>query len=181
MTAATVPIPGLVDLPAGSGSDTALSDDELIDELRAWSRLHAQVHARKLGAIAAVAARCGRVRDPIGLGWPAAEIAAALVWTDGKAARELEFADTLIERLPLVLAAFAAGDIDHGKAWTFADVLGAAEITDAQSTAICVALLAVAPGLTTGQLRVRLLRAILQIDPGYAGRRYRRAVRERIL
>lgn len=179
MTPPTVPIPGLVDLPPGPGLDAALSNDELIGELRAWSRLHAQVHARKLRAIAAVATRSRKVRDPIGLGWAAAEIAAALVWTDGKAARELEFADTLLDRLPLVFAAFEVGDIDHGKAWTFADVLGAAEITDAQITAICAALLPVAPGLTTGQLRVRLMRAILQIDPDYAGRCYWRAVRER--
>src|SRR3712207_44867 len=67
--------------------------------------------------------------------WAGGEIPAALSWTDTKPSRELAFAELLVERLPLVLAAFEAGQIDHGKAWAFADVLGPAELTPTQLAA----------------------------------------------
>lgn len=166
----------------------AVAADDAVAVLRAWSRQRAHDHARFLRAMAVVA-RTSRAataaltageRPYIAVGdWAGAEIAAALTWTDTKTGRELGFAETLVERLPLVLAEFEAGRIDHGKAWTFADVLGYAELTDVQLTAICTKLLAPAPGLTAGQLRARLLRAVLQVDSGYVARRYRRAVRNR--
>jgi hypothetical protein len=52
-------------------------------------------------------------------------------------------------------------------------------VTSAQAAAICARLLPLAPRLTTAQLRGRLWRAVLAIDPGWARRRYTRAVRGR--
>lgn len=111
--------------------------------------------------------------------WVGAEISAALVWSRGKADRELCLAETLVEQLPLVFAELAAGRIDQGRAWTFADVLGCAELTDDQLRQICAAVVPIAAGLTSAQIRARLLRLILAVDPDYARRRYKKAVRER--
>jgi hypothetical protein len=170
-------IPGLADLPPGpelgalAALDPAtLPDGELLELLGAWSRQHAHAHARMLATIVEVAARSRRTAQETG--WESAEIAAALTWTDGKAQRELHFAETLAETLPQVFAAFETGAIDHGKAWTFVDILGCAELTPAQLAAICTAILPAAPSLTTGQIRARLLRAVLNVDPEYRERRY---------
>ncbi len=182
---------GLADTPPGPAlaalleplDPDSLSPQQAVPVLRAWSRQRAHDHARMAATMARVAA-LSRDATTAGLGgtplgdWAGAEIAAALTWSDGKAARELEFAETLAG-LPLVGAAFDEGRIDHGKAWVFTDVLGPAELTPQQTQVLCATYLPTAPGLTAGQLRHRLVRAILAIDPDAAARRYRRAVAAR--
>ena len=101
-----------------------------------------------------------------------------MTWSDSKAARELDFAEALAG-LPLVAAAFDEGRIDYGKAWVFTDTLTTAELTGEQLQALCAAFVPAATALTAGQLRHRLLRAILAIDPHAAARRYHRAVTRR--
>ena len=189
-------LPGLADLPPGPElaaalaaiDPDALAEEDVLEVLRGWSRQRAYVHARMLRTVAAVArrsraaTRAAATPHPRGGAageWAGAEIAAALTWTEAKASREVDFAETLIGRLPEVMSAFEAGLIDHGKAWVFVDVLGVAELTQAQIARICAVLVPVAPRLTTGQLRQRLNRAVLRVDPEYLARRYRRAVRER--
>lgn len=189
-------LPRLADLPPGpelAAALTAIDPDALagkdaLEVLRGWSRQRAYVHARMLRTVAAVArrsraaTRAAATQHPRGGAageWAGVEIAAALTWTEAKATREVDFAETLIGRLPEVMSAFEAGLIDHGKAWVFVDVLGVAELTQAQIARICAVLVPVAPRLTTGQLRQRLNRAVLRVDPEYLARRYRRAVRER--
>jgi hypothetical protein len=60
------------------------------------------------------------------------EIAAALRWTPGKAGWELARAQVLVERLPEVFAALAAGRIDRPKADVFAEYLGPERLTGPQ-------------------------------------------------
>ena len=72
------------------------------------------------------------------------------------------------------------GRIDRGKAVVFADYLDPAYgVTAKQTAAILARILPVAPRLTTAQLRGRLWRAVVAVDPGWARRRYTRAVRGR--
>jgi hypothetical protein len=124
---------------------------------------------------AASTARGGSVAD-----WAPGEIAAALTWTHRTADWELGLADVVVRHLPDVFAALSAGLIDRGKAVVFAQHLDPAHgLTPAQTEAILARLLPVAPRLTTSQLRGRLWRALLAIDPGWARRRYTRAVRAR--
>ena len=112
--------------------------------------------------------------------WAPGEIAAALTWTHRTADWELGLADVVVRHLPDVFAALSAGLIDRGKAVVFAQHLDPAHgLTPAQTEAILARLLPVAPRLTTSQLRGRLWRALLAIDPGWARRRYTRAVRAR--
>jgi hypothetical protein len=105
------------------------------------------------------------------------EIAAALTLTSTAADRELSFADTVVTRLPQVFAALSAGLIDRPKAWVFADHLE--DLLAERIAAICSVLVPMAPRLTIGQLRTRLVRMIQEIDPEHARRRYQKAVRER--
>ena len=112
--------------------------------------------------------------------WASGEVAAALTWTSRTADRELDLAQVVVRALPEVFAALWAGEIDRGKAAVFAGYLDpACGVTPEQAAVICTRLLPVAPKLTTAQLRGRLWRAVLAIDPGWARRRYTRAVRGR--
>ena len=156
----------------------SLSADDAVPVLRAWSRQRAHDHAHMAATLARVAALSRNATGPATGEWAGSEIAAALTWTEGRAAGELEFAEELMA-LPLVAAAFDAGRIDYGKARVFTDVLGPAELTADQVEVLCATYLLAAPHLTSGQLRHRLTRALLAIDPEAAARRYRRAVTTR--
>ena len=175
--AAMPPGPTLAALLEGVDPGT-LTPEQAVPVWRAWSRQRAHDHARMAATMARVAALSRRATGPTMGEWAGVEIAAALTWSDAKAARELGFAEALAG-LPLVAAAFDGGRIDDGKAWVFTDVLGSAELTAAQIDALCATYVPVASGLTAGQLRHRLVRAVLAIDPDAAARRYRRAVRAR--
>jgi hypothetical protein len=181
---------GLADFPPGpalaallNGIDPRLlANADTVAVLTAQYRQLAHEQARLLEALVAV----GRADpdDPSGTRrleavgeWASGEIAAALMLTGVSADRELAFADTVVTRLPMVHAALRAGALDRAKAWLFADHLG--EVPADQAAAICSALVPLASGLTTGQLRARLVRLLHDIDPDHARRRYRRAVRER--
>jgi hypothetical protein len=160
--------------------------DQLVEVLRAQARQCAHEQARLWATMVEVGLadpsggddpwmRTGPVAD-----WAPGEIAAALTWTHRTADWELGLADVVVRQLPEVFAALSAGEIDRGKAVVFAQHLDPAHgLTRAQTQAILVRLLPVAPRLTTSQLRGRLWRALLAIDPGWARRRYARAVRAR--
>ncbi|MBP2368694.1 HNH endonuclease signature motif containing protein [Pseudonocardia parietis] len=190
----TVTVPaGLAEHPPGpqlctllAGLDAArVTNHATVELLRAWRRLRSYVDAGELAVLAELGRRdshadphtVARVEQPD----PDClfEIATALTVTENSAARDLELAETLVWRLPAVHAALAAGAVDRAKAWVFADYLGDDQLTDACVGRVLDALLPKAPGLTTGQLRARIQRMLIAIDPGAAGRRYRAALRER--
>jgi hypothetical protein len=85
--------------------------------------------------------------------YAADEIRAALAWTRRAAAREHDFAETLVLRMPEVFVALDTGRIDRSKAWIFADFC--AEHTEV----VCQRLLPHASRLTTGELVARLKRS----------------------
>jgi hypothetical protein len=178
----------VADMPPGPELAAALAgleparipNAQIVDVLRAQARQLAHEQARLLKCLLEVGRADphdlhGARRLPAPGEWAGGEIAAALTLTGVAADRELDFAETLITRLPLVHAALSVGSIDRAKAWVFADHLQ--DTTAAQSAVICAALVPLASGLTTGQLRARLARMLHDID--HARRRYRRAVRDR--
>ncbi|HWM58188.1 MAG TPA: DUF222 domain-containing protein [Pseudonocardia sp.] len=75
----------------------------------------------------------------------------------------------LVERMPAVHAACVAGDLDWWRARAFADVLGTA--SDEVIAAVVPALLPVAAGLSSGQLRRRLIAAAIAADEAFAEER----------
>ena len=182
---------GLADTPPGpelgallAAIDPArVANGATVTVLQAWRRQRSHSDAAELAMLAEVG-RCDPVTPPERVARLEAahpncgiEIAAALTLTELSAWREHALADTVVHRLPTVHAALAAGHIDRAKAMVFADLLE--PLTDTQNARVCAALVPKAPGLTTGQLRARLRRMVIAIDPDAARRRYQRALRQR--
>jgi len=107
----------------------------------------------------------------------AEEARAALVWSRARAERAFGFAVDIFCRLPLLGDAMLAGELDEPRARAFID--WTAGLTDAQAATVCDQLLPEAPGLMVGELIDRIKRACLAIDPDWAEKRYRAAVRTR--
>jgi hypothetical protein len=179
-------VAGLAQIPPGPALSAALAridptrlcGDHQVEVLRARHRQLAHEQAQMLAALVHVGrATPGTGRYAAVSSWAGGEIAAALCWTARAAERELEFAEIIVSGLPLVHAALLAGILDRDKARVFAELL--IDLTPEQTERICQHRVPQAGGWTTGQLRARLLRDILDIDPDHASRRYRRAIRGR--
>lgn len=121
----------------------------------------------------------GGLDQDVGLVFEAAsaEIRAALRLTRRAADRQLDLALTLTQRLPAVLTALKTGVIDTPRAIVIAD----ATIHLSHDTARTVTdqILTEAARLTTGQLRHRLARLCIEVDPDAAAERYVHANSER--
>ncbi|HSJ61716.1 MAG TPA: DUF222 domain-containing protein, partial [Jiangellaceae bacterium] len=113
--------------------------------------------------------------------WPgefaAEEARAALAWSRSRAERAFGFAVDMFMRLPVLGEAMLAGELDEPRARAFVDWTSG--LTDAQAETVCEQLLSEAPQLMVGELIDRIKRACLAIDPDYAEKRYREAVRTR--
>lgn len=140
---------------------TTTSAPDPVDALRAREREVSTASARFLSAVVDVAADA----KP---GFEADEVAFALAWTQVAARTQVEFGRYLIGTVPDVFAALAIGVIDVRRAWVFFNVLAAVDGEIAAE--IAAAVLPKAPGLTTTQLRDRLRRAVLKVDPDVARR-----------
>ncbi len=153
-----------------------MSDDALVGLLHASRRVSAWQSGIELAAVAELDHR--RLRDAARPGWSkvsehvAAELAAALVLTGRSADLLLGLARDLA-RLPAVLRALLAGEIDRARAAVFAAELAALSGRDANVAA--AAFLPEAPGLTTGQLRNALRALVLLLDPAAVRRRMTKA------
>ena len=163
---------------------TAVDDDSLIGLMRGWRRITSWAQARELAVVAELARR--RPAD----GYPPAppgqipaklsefvaeEIAPPLTLTARAADTELALALDLASR-PKTAAALESGQIDMAKTLIILSAL--APLEPAHAEAVEAAILAVAAGLTTGQLRARLQRLILSVDPGAARRRRENAEKQ---
>src|SRR5689334_5137846 len=98
-----------------------LDDYALTEVIAAEARASAAADARKYGAIAELERRQNTVERANWAcdGWDAAaaEIAAALNLSHGRACGEMELAVTLRDRLPKVAALFLAGDVNARRVW----------------------------------------------------------------
>jgi hypothetical protein len=156
-----------------------LSDDELVGVLGAARRLASRAAGIELAAVAGLEAR--RAADARAMNdWRqhehvADEIAAALTLTCRAADKLLDLA-TGITRLPAVTAALAAGRIDLPKAMVYHHELAA--LDDVPAAAIAAVTITDAAGLTTGQLREVLHRAVLAHDPEAARKRREKAQKD---
>ncbi|MBP2366255.1 HNH endonuclease signature motif containing protein [Pseudonocardia parietis] len=180
--AALLPGPELATTLAGLEL-TRVPNDDIGDVLVAQSRQLAHEQARMFATMAEVVCRrpfagpleVRRADTPELYG--ADEVRAALAWTRRAAESETDLAFVLVYALPQVQAALSQGHIDRGKARIFAQHLG--DLPADQIAAICAAVLPHAPRLTTGQIAERIKRLVLELDPAYYERRYRKAIRDR--
>jgi Domain of unknown function (DUF222)/HNH endonuclease len=105
------------------------------------------------------------------------EVAFALACTTRSAQALTGLAFEAIEKLPAIHAALAAGRIDLTKARTIAAELDLLDPEPAR--AVLDRLLAGIDQLTSGQIRDRLRRLVLTVDPDAVRKRYRKAVGQR--
>jgi hypothetical protein len=176
----------LVSMPTGTMAaamltqvdDTDLSGRNRLAVLQARVRMRSHFHALIYEDVAAVADACEDAVDAE-LAWEAAssEIRAALRLTRRSADHELDMALSLRDRVPMVLEALKAGDIDHARAATI--VRGTSHLPVESAQRVATEIVDVAGRLTTGQLRERLRRKVIDLDPEEAVQRYQRAVEER--
>ena len=163
---------------------SSLDAEGLLRLAQARQRLIAHQEAEFLADLHAIArtvpdqgAQPGRRDQPGRYPWAEVEAACALRWTYPRAAERLIFADEVIDRLPAVHAALAAGSIDVAKARVMVDAVAGCD--DELARRIVDGVIEAAPGLTTGQLRARLRRLVLACDPAATAARARQEVKGR--
>ncbi|GAA5153834.1 hypothetical protein GCM10023321_24710 [Pseudonocardia eucalypti] len=162
---------------------TAVPNGSVIDVLQASARQRAHTDGVYLRAVASTLERdpsagpdsVARLAEPDR--FAPDEVRAALVMTRRQGWSESEFAYLLCRGLPSVHAEMLAGRIDRDRAWVFVHHL--AGLPAGLIAKVLNAVLAAAPGLTTGQLRARILKLILTADPDRAEDVYQRALGER--
>jgi hypothetical protein len=154
----------------------ALGESELVGAMCASRRMASLAAAQEFGLVITLVRRRNaqaRERKNLNLAEHVVdEVAAALCLTGRAAGRLVEISGNLA-RFPAVLAALRVGAIDRDRAVVFADELAALGDADARQAAGKI--LDRAPGLTTGQLRDRLRRIVLSIDPDAVRRRREKA------
>ncbi len=107
----------------------------------------------------------------------AMEIRAALDLTRRAAESQLEFARLVCERLPQVWVALDAGWIDTPRARVIVDQT--LHLEEPLARAVAEEVLGPAGSMTTGQLRARVARLAISVDPAAAKTRYEEGLEER--
>jgi hypothetical protein len=162
----------------------AVDDEQLLDLVSAEWRQLAYQQARVWTVFAELAVRVPSVPLPGGRYWSADrvfdnavdELRAELVLTRRAAGTELATA-ARVAGLGPVLAALVAGQLDRGRAIALAD--GCWDLTPAQTDKLLAEVLPVAARVTLSGLSDKIRRVASALDPDWAHRRYRQAVRER--
>lgn len=148
--------------------------------LKARARLVAHISARLYEDMAAVGDSYEEEVAPWApeaIEYEADEIRAALCLTRRAADAELAFARDLRERLPRVWKALDRGAIDVRRARVLVD--GTRHLPVEEAREVIARVLPHAGGLTTGELRARLRRLCVEVDPKEAETRYRVGLEDR--
>jgi len=160
----------------------AVPDEQLLEVLSAQWRQLAYQQAQVWATMAELASR-----NPMpNQAWTpdqvfdsaVSEVRAELRLTRRAASRELEHADTVAARPP-VLQALQAGRIDRARAIVLAG--GCLGLTDAQAERLLDEVLPGAGEVTASGLAERVRRVAIALDPAWAERRYRQALQDRRL
>ncbi len=183
MDLGTIP-PGLMLMLVLSSVDReTLSGFDRVELVKARSRLIAHLQAELLADVEAVS----EATDELGnrdqpdpdqvFETTVSELRAALCLTRRSAEVQTDLAFQLCERVPVVWEALHAGLIDLPRARVLCDQTGHLPRELAQQ--VCDRALERAPEQTTGQLRARMQRLIISIDPASAKERYEEKLGER--
>ena len=161
----------------------SLSDEAVLDYLHAEVRQLASQQARVWAAMAEVHRRAvgAHAHDTLWtaermFGSAACEISCELRISDLSAKRELQRAEDL-EALPTVAAALRAGEIDRTRVVVLLDTCFG--LSDAHRDRVIAEVLPGAGGVPPAKLREKAQRIAIALDPQWAERRYREAVRRR--
>lgn len=146
-----------------------LNGHDAIRLMQARARLSSHHEAGKYRAMAEVAfampgdAGSSVLRSSEQVDYASVEVAAALTLTRRASEAQLDRALSLTGHLPRVLEAFSAGRLDPAKVRLFDQSLG--HLPEDIVDTVLDRVLEEAPELTTGQLRARLARLVLEADP----------------
>ncbi|BCB91491.1 HNH endonuclease signature motif containing protein [Phytohabitans suffuscus] len=161
----------------------ALNGFELVEVAKAITRQVAHYQAELLATVAEIAycppgnetSPAQRTDHPAE--YAADEIRLALTLTRRAADTLMGDAYTLVERLPAVYEALRSGQIDLARARVLDQET--AVLPEPVAREMVDLILPVAGELTTGQLRVRLRRLVIEADPSAAATRQRQALTQR--
>ena len=170
--------PGLMlSLVTTSFADEPLSTDDRLEMLRAHQRLVAHFQAKMYRDIADLTERmtadCGGDLT-MGAEAVATEVRASLRYTRRLADSEVAIATGLFTDAPAVGRALEEGQIDLRRARVIVHAVQG--LADGDADWVIDRALADAPRLTTGQLRARLERLCIEVDPGAAVERHEATV-----
>ncbi len=160
-----------------------VSGHDRVVVLRAEARMKAHYTAREAEAMAAIydALEAEFAASPVPGDDPGeaaqAEIKVALCLTTVTAGARLGEALALRDRLPAVLDALAAGQIDSARARVLIDETAC--VPDEAARDIVAAVIDEAAGQTTTQIKRRVRRLVIAVDPAAAQQRYESAVEAR--
>jgi hypothetical protein len=159
---------------------TRLAKPDRVTVMQGWARQLAHAQAELYVSMVAVAEAVAETAGgdvELAQDLAASEIRAALAWTRRAADAHLDLARDLLERHPQVWEALHEGEIDLPKARVIIDQTSHLD----QETARQVADAAVerAGRETTGQLRARIRRLVIAVDPDSARERYEARLKDR--
>lgn len=178
--AAMAPGPGLAAALAGIDRG-AVSGFDTVTGLRAARRQANASDAALLAWVVEVELRDPTPEDPMARveeadAWARDEVRAALALTRAASADLSALATAVVVRLPALYAAMSAGVLTQEKARILTTMT--AQLSDAHATAVCAALLPGVEPLSTGQLRDRIAKRAISLDPDWAERRYEAGLKE---
>ncbi len=158
-----------------------LSGHDRVIVMQAWSRQVAHGQAELYASMTAVAeaeAEAFPDDDPCDIHDVAvSEVRAALTWTRRAAEFSLSFAHDLVEGYPEVWAALHRGRIDLPKSRVIIDQT--CHLDRDAARVVADTALDRAPDQTTGQLRARIQKLVIAVDPDSARERYTMGLAER--
>jgi hypothetical protein len=177
---------GIMLAAALNGIDRAsLSGHDRVSVLQGRARLRAQLDAEVLADMNAILEEMiVRAETDPSISWDpyemaSSEIGTALNLTRRGADFQLGLAHQLCQRLPSVWEALHEGRIDLHRARIFADQTS--HLPEELAGKVCSKALERASDQTTGQLRARIQRLIISLDPAAAKDRYGRKLTERMV
>jgi hypothetical protein len=158
-------------LGAVAGEDgeglAGLSDDQLIGFLSGTRRMESRMAWAKMAALAEFASR------PRRQGFAADEVASAFNVTWLSAAGEIDYARTVVRRLPVTFAALAAGELHPVHVKIIEEVTSI--LSDEDAAVADEKLAGAARSKTYGELRAAATKLVLKLDPEAVRRRKEKA------
>ncbi|MGH8948816.1 MAG: DUF222 domain-containing protein, partial [Acidimicrobiia bacterium] len=157
-----------------------LSGFDRVELLKARARLISHLQAdlyADIGAVSEAVDELDHLEHEDGFYITASEVQAALTLTRRAGEMHTDLAFQLTERLPSVWQALHDGLIDLAKARVLSDQT--CHLPRELAQQVCDAALEQASDQTTGQLRARIQRLIITIDPAAAKDRYEEKLKER--
>ena len=175
---------GPVDSWAFSSDLAELGDGDLLDVAASLEASVAMLQARSARTIAELARRrtaaataAGEANRAEPAEFVEDEVAARLCLTRYAAQRRVCEGTALVERLPATLAAWQSGHLDAARVRIV--VSGTEQLENDDAALVDEAVAAVAPGLTTGELRGVVEREVLAVDAASVRRRAEAAAEAR--